>query len=390
MWPNVIVTDPAGKRVEAQVLPSRHRNNALPPSLPEKEFGKDGVSLDGVAGGGGGGVVGSQGSEDQHPYTLVLALEAFMPLEAKVFHVTRNATEKVDGADSDGGSEIDARRELEDGERRDKERRVLEQLPGQSPRDEIEHFEENEVEGEMAVVQDRPGAGSTSRRESEKQQQRNGGNSESPGGYFSISSDLITLTFNGTTGRLARMETLGGGVGTEGETGAKSALDLDQGWFYYPTFDGKNAGGVKDNGSGNPAAGGQQEQQVLSGRSALAEASRLHGELSERLETSQDQQKGGAYIFRPEGGRGRDGATPVGADEGGEEEEEAEERGGEGGGDGLRVKEWWVEEGPVVSEVHQVRVSLLERSTLLFDLIVRILYRSLFLGRGSEKFQAGS
>lgn len=73
------------------------------------------------------------------------------------------------------------------------------------------------------------------------------------------------------------------------------------------------------------------------------EASRLHGQLRERLHASQDQ-KGGAYIFRPEGG-----AQPVRDAAGGKQE-----GGVDDGQDELVIREWWVEEGPIVSEVYQV------------------------------------
>lgn len=152
---------------------------------------------------------------------------------------------------------------------------------------------------------------------------------------FSISNGLVTLTFDGATGRLSTVETHGG---EDAATGEPVTLNVDQGWFFYSTFDGgsSNGGGKRPTESGVP--GGRDSPNVL-GTLAAAEASRLHAELPERVGASAGQE-GGAYIFRPE--RSDGGARPVGLME------------EEGGGGGLSVKKWWVEEGQLVSEVHQV------------------------------------
>lgn len=168
---------------------------------------------------------------------------------------------------------------------------------------------------------------------------------------FTISNDLLTLTFNGATGRLARVETNAGshnsGTRGSGSEGTTVDLDIDQGWFFYPTFDRTSAATGEGVKTGDGGRGEGEARLFLTGKDAAAKASRLHGNMPERLSASEGQE-GGAYIFRPE----RGAAVPVGMEGGGEKK-------GDGGGEGreaLSVKDWWVEEGPLVSEVHQVRV----------------------------------
>ncbi len=306
-WPEAVVTDAAGEAVEAQVLPFRHKN-LLPPS-----------PLHPSSGGGGGG---EGRRSDQHPYTLVLPVESAGPLEATVFQVSRKAEEDSEGRDGDGGAGGGTSTSGERGTRRRQR-----------------HYGGGKEGSNTAAAAEES---------------------------FTISSDLVTLTFDGATGRLSRMETvLAAGGGEEGGGGSSSAepatvaLDVDQGWFYYPTFDDGETGG--DAGAGGRRLHEQHRQQqqrqhqqhVFSETSAAVEASRLHGELRERLSASQGQ-KGGAYIFRPEG-EGRGGAKPVGVVAAAAAAAAEEEGGGETEEDPRAVREWWVEEGPIVSEVHQVR-----------------------------------
>ena len=302
-WPDVVVTDAKGNTVEAQVLPFNHQN-VRPAS----------AARDNVGEGGGGGSDRDQRRSFQQPYTLMLPVESAEPLEATVFNVSRNIKEEGEGGTESLGTSAE---DAEQGQGEPRRRR---------------HF----VGGDKGA------------------------------NAFSISSDLVTLTFDGATGRLARMETHAEGGGSDGEGGAgakpsSAALDVDQGWFYYPTFAGGEAAKKAAKESKNDAAaetsgspteeeeGNQPHQQpsVLPRMEGAMEASRLHGQLRERLHSSQDQ-KGGAYIFRPEG-EGRGGAKPVRAAAGGGR------TGGEEEQDELVIREWWVEEGPVVSEVYQVR-----------------------------------
>lgn len=312
-WPAVAVTDDAGTNVEAQVVPFRH-SNLLPPL--------------GVYGdlGGEGGDGGARQRAGQHPYTLMLPVGLFGPLEAKVFHVSKKTVKDGD----DNSRRGDAKPAVGGGERH---------VPDPSTEAEEGQLLQEQEEGLAAAGLAFDGTTPTTGNAWE--QERLGLPGRAGAQDFSISSDLVTLTFNGTTGRLSRMEThaeAGDGVEGSGVLGG-TVLDIDQGWFYYPTFDdgSDNAAGSDP---GNPCEGER-------GLSAAAEASRLHGELRERLDAPQDQQKGGAYIFRPQGAAGqagREGATPVGAGA----------QGGVGGEEeGRMVKEWRVEEGPIVSEVHQ-------------------------------------
>eukprot|EP00903_Cladosiphon_okamuranus_P006567 g6415.t1 len=297
-WSDVVVTDAVGKPVIAQVLPFHHK--VVGPSSAARD------DVDGKIDGGGGADL------SPHPYTLMLPVESAEPLEAKVFNISRKkegeATESLDDAAGTGGKETG-----QGGPRR-------------------RHY----VGGEKTVDS------------------------------FSISSDLVTLTFDGGTGRLSRMETHAKeeGGGEDGGAGARrtiAALDLDQGWYYYPTFAGGGgegeAGKKASKESENDAAGqhstgeeeakeedrrqNQRQPRVPSRMDGAVEASRLHGQLRERLHASQDQ-KGGAYIFRPDG-EGRGGAIPVRDAAGGEDVQED-----------LVIREWWVEEGPIVSEVYQM------------------------------------
>lgn len=310
-WSEVVVTDAAGNTVDAQVLPF-HYETVLPALAA-----RDNV-VDGRRGSRGGGDV-DQHRSDQHPYTLMLPVESAEPLEATVFNISRKKGEAAEARDANTG-------DREEGQ-------------GDEPR-RRRHYVGGKKGGAAAAA-----AANT----------------------FSISSDIVTLTFDGSTGRLARMETHAEGGGSDEKGGtAAAALDVDQGWFYYPTFAGGETTIKAAEESNNDAAadgghptGGQEEEEekrqhrrhhqpnVLTGKEAAMEASRLHGQLGERLHVSQDQ-KGGAYIFRPEG-EGRGGAIPVGAAAG-------RGRGGrgEGGQDELVIREWWVEEGPIVSEVYQV------------------------------------
>ncbi|CAN0078829.1 unnamed protein product, partial [Ectocarpus sp. 4 AP-2014] len=312
-WPAVAVTDDAGTIVEAQVVPFRHSN--LLPSL-------------GVHGDLGGEGRGRGRRPGQHPYTLVLPVGLFGPLEARVFHVSKKTVKDGDG---DNRLRGDAKSAVRGGERH---------VPELSTKAEERRLLQEQEEGLPAAGLASDGTTPMTGNDAWKQEPL-GLPGRAGAQDFSISSDRVTLTFNGTTGRLSRMEThteAGGGVEESGVLGG-TVLDVDQGWYYYPAFD----GGSDNAAGGDPGNPGEGER----GLSAAAEASRLHGELRERLDAPQDQQKGGAYIFRPQGAAGqadRAGATTVGAGA----------QGGGGGGGGRMVKEWWVEEGPVVSEVHQV------------------------------------
>ncbi|CAN0314349.1 unnamed protein product, partial [Ectocarpus sp. 8 AP-2014] len=312
-WPAVAVTDTAGTKVEAQVVPFRH-SNLLPP-----------LGVHGDLGGEGRG----QGQRPgQHPYTLVLPVGLFGPLEARAFHVAKKTVKDGDDDDRPRG---DAKSAVGGGERHVPE-----------PSTEAEEGQLLHEQAERVAAAGLASDGTTRKAgDNAWEQERLGLPGRAGAQDFSISSDRVTLTFNGTTGRLSRMEThaeAGGVVEGSGMLGG-TVLDVDQGWFYYPTFD----GGSDSAAGGDPGNPGEGER----GLSAAAEASRLHGELRERLDAPQDRQKGGAYIFRPQGAAnqgGRAGATPVGVGA----------QGGGGGEGGRMVKKWWVEEGPVVSEVHQV------------------------------------
>lgn len=322
-WPEVSVTDARGSAVDYQIISSLDRSLATAANgfLERGDTGR------------------SDGS-GQHLYTLVLPIKEANPLAVQVFHVARRSKIKRQGLEE--SADIDVK----------KNPSIAKGKPEYSPKDPL-HAQgailvngrhEDDVstrttsrEGSVPTGDGHAGYGSSeagiiasklgtdqARFEGAPQLRHTGGDSSD----FSISNDLVTLTFDGATGRLARMETHGGVDNTK-DDGA--ALDLDQGWFFYPTFE------RGEDRAGSGLSGGKDGEEVdgLTGLSAAAEASRLHGELPERLRASEGQE-GGAYIFRPEAGN-RD-ALPVGGD-----------------GEVLSVKEWRVVEGPLVSEVHQVR-----------------------------------
>lgn len=299
-WSEVCVTDGDGKMIESQVLPFRHHN-----LITRGE--------------------GSNGGQRQHPYTLMLPVEKVRPFSVGVFHVSRGK----------GRQGLGFRMK-----RPGPEESVERKEPWHTRQPELEGAEERMGRGELtpdAVVDDnkevRNGAGShveASLSEISRNLRANidGGsssNSDSSGVNFTISNDLVTLTFDGATGRLSRMETLGG---IDGE-GKGASLDVDQGWFFYPSF-----------GGGENLA----EKALTTGAEA---STRFHQEVHERLKGSEEQ-KGGAYIFRPEVEGNESGGIPVGSSRSGVGEER-----------GFVVKEWWIEEGPLVSEVHQVIESIL-------------------------------
>lgn len=310
-WPSARVTDSAGNTVESQVLPFRHRNVF--------------VARDGLVDGGGGG---------RHPNTLVLPITEADPLGVRVLHVSRengrSSHRRRRTWRADANHHQNAAREeataLDTGDREEAPDALV--LPSEQRGRQM-----STVDGgvNVGVVAGDGGGGHHAGASEGSAPGRS--REESEGKDVSISNGLVTLTFDGATGRLSTVEThedgAGGGVGVGGRRGAK--LDVDQGWFFYPTFDG-----------GNGAQSGVSERtRGSSGKAAAVEASRLHQELPERVGASEEQQ-GGAYIFRPEEADGV--ALPVGMG------------GAKGEGEGLAVKDWWVEEGPLVSEVHQVSV----------------------------------
>ena len=285
-WPAVCVTDSEGRAVESQIMPFRHRN-----LMPRHGRGEE--------------------QRQQHPYTLVLPITRVRPLSVEVFYVSRaeSCSQRVSrtsrGETGEPAEPVELAVAAERGHVSPDA--VVE---GGAHEHEVSRGAENLLETSGidpgTVVRDRRLASSDDR-------------------DFSISNDLVTLTFDGTTGRLSRMETHGNGVGGgAGEEGA--SIDVDQGWFFYPSFDVR-----------------KQSAEAVAAPHKASTSARLHRELPERLGDSEGQ-RGGAYILRA-GGQGKDQrAFPVGAADGGEEERS------------LRVKEWWIEEGPLVSEVHQVIV----------------------------------
>lgn len=266
-WSEVCVTDNNGENIESQVLPFRH------PNLIKR-------------------------GQRQHPYTLMLPIEKVRPLSVGVFHVSR-------GKGREGMSFGKKRPEPEEHKEpwHAREQEDMELTP--------DAVVDNDNDNDMPN-----GAIGASLPEISRNLRADVGGGS--GTNFTISNGLVTLTFDGVTGRLSRMETHGG-VGGEG---VEESLDVDQGWFFYPSF----------GGGGMASTAGQ-------------EASRLKGS---------EGQKGGAYIFRPEGDGDGSHGIPVGSST-----SSRSSSSGDGEERGCELKEWWVEEGPLVSEVHQVTENIL-------------------------------
>ncbi|CAM9224030.1 unnamed protein product [Choristocarpus tenellus] len=173
---------------------------------------------------------------------------------------------------------------------------------------------------------------------------------------FNITNGVITLVFDGETGQLKRFHDCSSRSKTGVEAGSEYGpleVEVNQGWYYYPTFKGESSTG---HGSSLPAESAvcSGSTQVTSG-SAGVTAALLHPELPTRLLSegsgSSGDQEGGAYILRPEHPDMQ--PLPVGTEEG-----HGDREGGMGGdGEGLVLKNWRVTEGSLVSEV--VQVSLL-------------------------------
>lgn len=261
-WSEVCVTDINGDVIESQVVPFRHHNLIRP-------------------------------GQHQHPYTLMLPVEKVRPLSVGVFHVSRGKGREGMGFRMKR-PEPEEHKEPRHARQPERDERVVPDVPN------------GDVEASLFEI-------------SRNLRADVGGGS---GANFTISNGLVTLTFDGVTGRLSRMETHGG-LGGEG---VEASLDVDQGWFFYPSF----GGGEKASTNGGEASN-------MSPR-----------EVHEGLKGSEGQ-KGGAYIFRPEGEGSESRGISVGFSSSGGGEER-----------GSVVKEWWVEEGPLVSEVHQVIENICE------------------------------
>lgn len=297
--PNVTrVTGSDGRRVEWQVTRFLQANNAQHSSKfdrPEMEVEK------------------RAGEGHQGPYTLVIEVAA-QPLGIQVLHVVLNglySTLDSPEASDDRGRQLPGEIEAEvEG---------LEARQTTKPRVPVAALSESSVGGDRTAalelrtrrskdrLPERAGVhvedGSSSRSLGERgAATRSLSDTEGSGPDslrssldsvkedFSISNGLVSLTFDGNTGRLSRVEV--GGAQT-------AALDVAQGWFYYPTFSSKR----RDVDNGTASTGAPSERVSGEKPGSGRESVMLHQELTERLESSQ-RQEGEGVVFSPVWGRG--------------------------------------------------------------------------------------
>lgn len=274
-------------------------------------------------------------------YTLVVPVDA-APLGLKRFHVVAL------GADGDGLRTMEARSEqagLEaDGETKELDRDVKGAKESNFSWARGRRSLANGIEGGEARSERRLRAEGGAKAKSTISESEGGVGEPSAVEDVTLSNGLISVTFDGASGRIKGVENLEGGVG--------GRLDIDQGWFFYPTFDDRQvAEGTGVNGG--TTVGDDRSSEVLGEHtgSASAEASRVHQGLPEKFTGSRGQ-PGGAYIFRPNNSHGR--ARPVGR-----AKSSQLKTGNEDDKSGLVLKDWWVSaEGPLVWEVHQVMLLL--------------------------------
>lgn len=285
---------------------------------------------------------GSEG-EGGTPYTLVLPVAAG-PLGVQVLHVTQDVdhpplmrtrlssagSRVADGLERYERIEAFGQTKTTRGASEDSpehEQRVLDTEGSTSEG----AFGLEERPGEVAEDGRVPAPGQTAERED-----------------FILSNGLVALTFDGESGRLKSVENL--------EEGAGGVLEVNQGWYYYATYDStdyrERADGTDNASARNGGVACNTDEKLRREEPKPEEALRLlHQELPHRITGSQNQ-AGGAYIFRPQ--EEDEPPQPVGVAS--SREEAAKNSGNAGSGPAL--KDWWISsEGPLVWEVHQVTIA---------------------------------